>query len=47
MEVLHVHYKQVIESPLEQAQSIASFLEMTLDIEGCIKSVDRDLYRNK
>ena len=47
MEVLTVHYKDVIESPLEQAESIASFLGIGLDIEGLMKSVEKDLYRNK
>jgi hypothetical protein len=47
MEVLPVQYKEVIESPLEQAQSIASFLGMALNIDSLMKSIDKDLYRNK
>jgi hypothetical protein len=43
MEVLTIHYKQVIESPLEQAESIASFLGIALNIEELMKSVDKDL----
>ena len=47
MDVLSIHYKQVIDAPLEQANSIASFLNMDLNMEALIDSIDQNLYRNK
>lgn len=47
MEVLPIHYKQVIDAPLEQANNIASFLNMDLNVNALIDSIDQKLYRNK
>ena len=47
MEVLPIHYKKVIDAPLEQANNIASFLNMDLNMKALIDSIDQNLYRNK
>lgn len=47
MEVLPIHYKQVIDAPLEQANSVASFLNMDIDVNAIVGSIDQNLYRNK
>ncbi len=47
MKVLPIHYKQVIDTPLEQAKTVASFLNMDLNMEALIDSIDQNLYRNK
>jgi Flp pilus assembly protein TadD len=47
MDVLYVNYKDVIESPEEQAENILSFLGTDLDIERMTNAIDPVLYRNK
>ncbi|MEO5674040.1 MAG: alkaline phosphatase family protein [Chitinophagales bacterium] len=47
IEVLYVNYTDVIEDPLEVAESIAEFLGEELDTQKMASSVDKSLYRNK
>ena len=47
VQVLKVHYANVIEKPMEEAERIAAFLEIPLDTKKMAAVVDSDLYRNK
>jgi hypothetical protein len=47
VQVLRVQYANVIEKPLEEAERIASFLELPLDVNKMASVVDPELYRNK
>lgn len=47
VKVLRVQYSNVIENPLEEAERIAAFLELPLDVNKMASVVDPELYRNK
>jgi hypothetical protein len=47
VEVIHVHYNKILESPVEQAQRINHFLNYSLDVESMVRVVDRSLYRQR
>lgn len=47
VQVLKVQYANVIEKPLEEAERIAAFLELPLDVKKMASVVDPELYRNK
>jgi hypothetical protein len=46
-EMLELHYKDVLEHALDQAQRINAFLGSKLDTEEMAKVVDQQLYRNR
>jgi predicted AlkP superfamily phosphohydrolase/phosphomutase/tetratricopeptide (TPR) repeat protein len=46
-DVLNINYETAINQPMDVAESLSSFLEVDLDIESMIRSVDPSLYRNK
>jgi hypothetical protein len=46
-ETLEVHYRQVLDEPLEAARQINEFLGGQLDIQKMAAVVDPDLYRNR
>ena len=45
--VFPVHYKEMIESPIDQCQRVNEFLDGKLDVEKMISAVDTSLYRNR
>jgi hypothetical protein len=47
MELLECDYREIIEDSLFNAQRIATFLELELDINLMAQGVDAKLYRNK
>ncbi len=47
VEIMYVNYKDIIESPLEQAQKIKAFLQYNLDEEKTAAAVDVELYKEK
>jgi predicted AlkP superfamily phosphohydrolase/phosphomutase/Flp pilus assembly protein TadD len=47
MDVLYINYKDVLESPEEQAENINSFLGIDLDTKKMAEAADAKLYRNK
>lgn len=47
VKVLRVQYSNVIQNPLEEAERIAAFLELPLDVRKMASVVDPELYRNK
>lgn len=47
VEVLEVHYSQVVASPLQQAERIGRFLDLPLQFSKMAEVVDPDLYRNR
>lgn len=44
---LDVHYTKVLESPRQEAERMASFLRLDLDVEKMAGVVDERLYRNR
>ncbi len=46
-EVVYVQYKDVLDSPLEQAERIRRFTGLPLDVETMARVVDESLYRNR
>jgi len=46
-ESLEIHYRQVVESPREQAQRVAEFIGRGDRVEVMADAVDRRLYRNR
>jgi hypothetical protein len=46
-EAIEIHYKQVLEDPLNQAENIARFISGGLDVEKMAGVVDEQLYRNR
>jgi hypothetical protein len=46
-EVLFFGYRQVLNSPLEQAQRIKEFLGVELDLTAMAQIIDKNLYRNR
>jgi len=47
VDLLKVHYKDIIEDPISQAERINNFLGKELSIEEMASVVDPALYRNK
>lgn len=47
MQVLHVHYHDILTDPLTQAQRVNAFLGTNLDVTAMAKQVDANLYRNR
>jgi hypothetical protein len=47
VKVLRVSYHQVLETPRAVADSLAEFLEGSLDVQAMIQQVDASLYRNR
>ena len=47
VQVLKVQYSNVIENPLEEAERIAAFLGIDLNVEKMAAVVDPTLYRNR
>lgn len=47
IDICYISYADAIESPLETAQNVASFLEMDLDTQAMAAAVDPSLYREK
>jgi hypothetical protein len=47
MTVLRISYRNLIEQPEQQAQSIGKFLGRSLDLQAMPKAVDPALYRNR
>ena len=47
MELLECDYREIVEDSLFNAQRIATFLELELDINLMAQGVDAKLYRNK
>lgn len=47
MEVMYVHYKDIIEQPLELSENISAFLETELNTDKMAEAIDKTLYRNK
>jgi predicted AlkP superfamily phosphohydrolase/phosphomutase/tetratricopeptide (TPR) repeat protein len=47
VEIIYVPYAEVIESPLEVAENVNSFLGGSLNIEQMVGVVDPELYRNR
>lgn len=45
--VLDVHYRKVLEDPVNHAEMIAEFVGLEMDIEAMVSIVDPDLYRNR
>jgi hypothetical protein len=46
-EVLYVNYRDVLESPRQQADRLAAFLKRPLNIDAMTAAVDHRLYRNR
>ncbi len=47
VDLLELHYAQVIQDPVGTARAISSFLERTVNEEEMVKTVDKNLYRNR
>lgn len=47
MEAISIQYKEAINSPIEQVNKIASFLNRDLNLNEMMASIDKNLYRNK
>jgi len=47
MQILHVHYHDILTDPLTQAQKVNVFLGASLDVTAMAKQVDANLYRNR
>jgi hypothetical protein len=47
IEILRISYNALLQHPEEQAQLVRDFLEGGVDLERMVKTVDRDLYRNR
>jgi hypothetical protein len=47
IEVLYVHYNDVVERPETEAERIGAFLEGRADAREMVRSVDPSLYRNR
>jgi hypothetical protein len=47
VEVIHVRYDQTIREPVEQAKRINQFLGNCLDVQGMVRVVDPELYRQR
>lgn len=46
IEVLMVHYRDMVDQPRAEAERVSRFLDGALDVEGGVAAVDPDLYRN-
>ena len=47
IDVLNVNYKDVIDQPIEEIESISTFLDIDIDIAKVNKVIDKKLYRNR
>lgn len=47
MDVLYVHYNDVLADALPSAQAVDHFLDHRLDVQRMVAAVDRSLYRNR
>ncbi|MBI5895035.1 MAG: sulfotransferase domain-containing protein [Desulfobacterales bacterium] len=47
LNVLYVHYNEVLADPWNQAQRVTAFLENRLNVENMVRVVDPDLYRQR
>jgi hypothetical protein len=47
IEVLYVHYNDVVEKPETEAQRVSAFLEGRADCDEMVRTVDPSLYRNR
>jgi len=47
IEVLTVHYNEVIQNPSENAEKVNRFLSNALDVEKMVEAIDQSLYRNR
>lgn len=47
MKVLYLHYGDVLNTPNKSAETIREFLNIPLDTEKMVQTVDKSLYRNK
>ncbi len=47
MDVLYVHYHDILHRPRAQAQRVRQFLGRDLDVEKMVAVVDQSLYRNR
>lgn len=47
LNVLYVHYNEVLADPWTQAQRVNVFLENSLNVEAMVRIVDPDLYRQR
>jgi hypothetical protein len=45
--VLKVNYRDLVADPRGQAQSMAAFLDLPLDVEAMARQVDPSLYRQR
>jgi hypothetical protein len=46
-ELLDVHYREVINDPLEQARRVGKFLDVSDRTDAMAEAVDPSLYRNR
>jgi len=47
IDCLHVNYRDIINQPLDQAQTMQTFLGVPLDVEKMASAVEPGLYRNR
>lgn len=47
LNVLYVHYNEVLADPWNQAQRVNGFIENRLNVENMVRVVDPDLYRQR
>ncbi|MGH9339928.1 MAG: sulfotransferase [Acidobacteriota bacterium] len=47
IEVVDLHYREILDDPLAQAQLMRRFLDLSLDAEKMAQAVDSTLYRNR
>lgn len=47
IQILRVHYHRALREPKATAESVADFLEVSLDLDAMTSEVDQSLYRNR
>jgi hypothetical protein len=47
IDVLNVNYKEVIDQPIEEIESISAFLGLEINDSEVVKVIDKSLYRNR
>ena len=47
IDVINVNYKDVIENPTAELESLVSFLDREIDLNLLKSAIDKKLYRNK
>jgi hypothetical protein len=47
MDVIYIHYHDVLSEPRESAEKVQQFLGQTLDTDRMVAAVDASLYRNR